>query len=627
MDELKTQEQKQNSAKKGVDLAHGSLATTLTSGESKTRTAKNGAVSDPYDVFNYYSDGLKGSYFGMLDNKRISEMTIGDIQKLSKAGSTLNISYRDGDKPVKRTGRLFAVGRFQLVPDTLKGAKASLKYSDSTVFSKAVQDECFSKYLITSQKGRGAIINYISGKASGQVALDAAARAAAQEWASVGIKPGTSAGNGTKGAANGLTTYYVGTQNRASISYNAICKALNEDRAAVASGGIAQRTVDDTPNVQPDAAVKADTKVDVKKVSDNAAPKYPLTVTADAEYVITGSGLNIRTVPSSDREDTKTGRTLAKPKKVTVIGYHVTNGTKWLAILDPKGVNSEGGRSYSWISGNYAALAPKTNNDNREGIQNGGSSASADSAVKGGSQTLTVKSGGILRLNIYTGKNNSVLKSLPKGIYVFNVSETDGGWKKITGYRSEGAKAVTNCNGWIRTGFMLGNFSLETLKADADRKGMDVSSVEKSAEYVAKYGMAQCPQSQCTRGTSMYLQLASYASGDTNISKEYAQSCKAHLFGSTNPMTKYNISGKIAGSYKRTPGTAITSGEKRRTKFINQINGMGLKDADFFTFQYDSSQHIVFKSNGGWYSDFQQGNPVGCGGESSKFETINYFKH
>jgi hypothetical protein len=548
MDELKTQEQKQNSAKKGVDLAHGSLATTLTSGESKTRTAKNGAVSDPYDVFNYYSNGLKGSYFGMLDNKRISEMTIGDIQKLSKAGSTLNISYRDGDKPVKRTGRLFAVGRFQLVPDTLKGAKASLKYSDSTVFSKAVQDECFSKYLITSQKGRGAIINYISGKASGQVALDAAARAAAQEWASVGIKPGTSAGNGTKGAANGLTTYYVGTQNRASISYNAICKALNEDRAAVASGGIAQRTVDDTPNVQPDAAVKADTKVDVKKASDNAAPKYPLTVTADAEYVITGSGLNIRTVPSSDREDTKTGRTLAKPKKVTVIGYHVTNGTKWLAILDPKGVNSEGGRSYSWISGNYAKPA------------------SATSVPK---------------------DNNSGKKiTIPDGSTIMSKSYTP---------------------------------DLDLLSRHAAQEGFNVKDVATSANYVAKYCTGGGSQSQCTRGTALFLQLASYARGEAKA--KYASACAAHLFGSANPMTNYNISASVAGEY------TMSSGVNKTGKFTmcSYIEKNIMKDGEFVTFQYGTSQHIVFRSGGKWYSDFKQGTAAGCGGNKTLFSTIHFF--
>lgn len=223
----------------GVNLAHASTSELLARGESAT--SKAGFANDPYGTFNYYhGSSLGSSYYGKIDGKLISQHTLGYLKKLSQSETTLNISYYDGDAPQTKTGRLFALGKYQIVPDTRNGAQTSLGLTDDTVFSNEVQDKMFTEYLITDKKGRGAIINYLTGKSDD---IDAAARAIAQEWASVGIKPGTN-GATRVGGSSGMTSYYDGDGvNAASISYFEICEALKADRAAVASGGVATHTI------------------------------------------------------------------------------------------------------------------------------------------------------------------------------------------------------------------------------------------------------------------------------------------------------------------------------------------------------------------------------------------------
>lgn len=229
----------------GVDLAHGATSELLARGESATNKA--GFANDPYGTFNYYhGSSLGSSYYGMIDGKLISQHTLGYLKKLSKSETTLNISYYDGDAPQTKTGRLFALGKYQIVPDTRNGAQTSLGLTDDTVFSNEVQDKMFTEYLITDKKSRGAIINYLTGKSDD---IDAAARAIAQEWASVGIKPGTN-GATRVGGSSGMTSYYDGDGvNAASISYFEICEALKADRAAVASGGVATHTIAEPTSV------------------------------------------------------------------------------------------------------------------------------------------------------------------------------------------------------------------------------------------------------------------------------------------------------------------------------------------------------------------------------------------
>ncbi|MEN9196169.1 peptidoglycan-binding domain-containing protein, partial [Xanthomonas perforans] len=77
--------------------------------------------------------------------------------------------------------RLFAVGRYQVIPFTMKDAVNKLDLERSEAFTPEIQDQVFSDYLITHK--RSAVRNYIT-DASGS-SLNGAQTALAQEWASI----------------------------------------------------------------------------------------------------------------------------------------------------------------------------------------------------------------------------------------------------------------------------------------------------------------------------------------------------------------------------------------------------------------------------------------------------------
>ena len=149
---------------------------------------------------------------------------------------------------------------------------------------------------------------------------------------------------------------------------------------------------------------------------------------------------------------------------------------------------------------------------------------------------------------------------------------------------------------------------------------LDVSKIPDAARYVARCGMSEKALGQCTRGIALYLQLASYARGQAK--RTYASACAAHLFGSTNALTNYNISSSVASEFSISKG----SNTKGKSNMSSQISNNLKKDGEFVTFKYADSQHIVFRANSGWYSDFKQGTATGCGGETTTYSNVHYFK-
>jgi hypothetical protein len=160
---------------------------------------------------------------------------------------------------------------------------------------------------------------------------------------------------------------------------------------------------------------------------------------------------------------------------------------------------------------------------------------------------------------------------------------------------------------------------LDLLNKHAIQKGIDVKDVGTSANYVAKWCVGDNSQHQCTRGTSLFLQLASYARGEANST--YKSSCAAHLFGSANALTNYNISSSVANEYTMKSAENKTGKSNMNTYIADNLT----KDGEFVTFQYSTSQHIVFHSGGKWYSDFKQGTAAGCGGKNTTYSNVHFF--
>ncbi|MGZ9712997.1 hypothetical protein ACXX82_19585 [Glaciimonas sp. GNP009] len=112
-----------------------------------------------------YNRGMSGDAKGKkLD---FSSMTIDDIMAQQA-------------KPRGDSDRLFAVGKYQIIPSTMKGAVASMKLSGNENFTPELQERIFSEYL--ADKKRPEISGYISGKHDD---VNKATLAASKEWASI----------------------------------------------------------------------------------------------------------------------------------------------------------------------------------------------------------------------------------------------------------------------------------------------------------------------------------------------------------------------------------------------------------------------------------------------------------
>ncbi|WP_445684551.1 XVIPCD domain-containing protein [Xanthomonas hortorum] len=126
--------------------------------------------------------------------------------------------------------RLFAVGRYQVIPSTMSAAVDKLGLDRSHAFTPEVQDQVFSDYLITHKKSD--VRNYITGEPGSS--LHDAQNALAQEWASI-ADPDTG------------KSYYdkPGGSNHASITSAETAQALNtmrqSYREAIESGVLPQQ--------------------------------------------------------------------------------------------------------------------------------------------------------------------------------------------------------------------------------------------------------------------------------------------------------------------------------------------------------------------------------------------------
>ena len=117
---------------------------------------------------------------------------------------------------------LYATGRYQIIPETLKGAKNALQLNDNDLYNEEMQDRIFEKYLI--DKKRSDVMEYLKGNGD----IDKAAYALAKEFASIGVKRGLKLANGQ--IAKGGESYYNQSSNKAFHSPEKVIKALKDTK-------------------------------------------------------------------------------------------------------------------------------------------------------------------------------------------------------------------------------------------------------------------------------------------------------------------------------------------------------------------------------------------------------------
>lgn len=163
--------------------------------------------------YNAYNRGTAGDSKAPLN---IENMTIGQIMTM------------------QRQGKLFAVGKYQMVTKTLREAVEKLNINPNAKFDAKMQEHLFSNYLVAGK--RPEIENYIKGNHNN---LQSAQMGLAKEFASIGVPYAGSTTVGTGRNAKTYTyrkdgTFYAqgGGGNKASVTSAQSAAQLNGARAA-----------------------------------------------------------------------------------------------------------------------------------------------------------------------------------------------------------------------------------------------------------------------------------------------------------------------------------------------------------------------------------------------------------
>ena len=196
------------------NMAGGGAATfdTIVSGEGGVNSVNRSEAGD--------TPGGAKSIFG----KNLTEMTVGEIMD------------------AQARGEVFAVGKYQIIPSTMREFVQNSDVTRDMLFTEKTQD-MFKDYVINVK--RPSVGKYLRGETNDPTE---AGQALAREFASVGLQYAeTYKGNRMK-RGQGL---YDGTAgNAASISPEKIIESLKRDRAA----GSVPKLIGEDPDVKPDGA-------------------------------------------------------------------------------------------------------------------------------------------------------------------------------------------------------------------------------------------------------------------------------------------------------------------------------------------------------------------------------------
>lgn len=197
--------------------------------ESRSETEKLIAFEPLFSFIEKGEGGYEASNRGTLNNsivgstnsterdgKSLTEMTIAEIREKQ--------AITDANNPE----RLFAVGRFQVIPSTLEMAIEALDLSDDTVFSENTQNK-IGMYLV-SEKRRN-VGRYLRGE--GDVSRDTAMLELAKEFASMPVPYDMTVKRGGKDIKIKKGDSYYGSGNKAQHSYAEVKKQLEELKGTV----------------------------------------------------------------------------------------------------------------------------------------------------------------------------------------------------------------------------------------------------------------------------------------------------------------------------------------------------------------------------------------------------------
>jgi hypothetical protein len=166
-----------------------------------------------------------------------SKLSMKDILTLS----TLPKGHKD---------RIFAAGKYQIIPDTLRGAIQSMGLNENDAFTPELQERIFREYLVGSKRKR--LKGVLNGRSDD---LEGAAYDASREFASLAVPRGRKTKFGR--VSDGTMGYYDGdkAKNKASISADRVMEAIRQERdlrAKAQKAKDAPKPLDaNTPTIKP----------------------------------------------------------------------------------------------------------------------------------------------------------------------------------------------------------------------------------------------------------------------------------------------------------------------------------------------------------------------------------------
>jgi len=174
--------------------------------------------SATYDDHNWYtSSGLRGYIKGRSSNrypllkKDLSDYTIKEIMSFQ-------------NNPRNSNGQLWATGRYQIIPNTLKGLVAKTGINTNKKYNKTNQDILGMALL----QERSSIWKYLTGEIpDNKKNLESASLSMSQIWSSIGVPYGMKA---RYGWIDKNQSYYSGGGDKAHVSTEAVQSALKKLR-------------------------------------------------------------------------------------------------------------------------------------------------------------------------------------------------------------------------------------------------------------------------------------------------------------------------------------------------------------------------------------------------------------
>jgi hypothetical protein len=152
-----------------------------------------------YESYNTGTDPITARVVYTIRNASVGTIT----------GRSINEILSSSSLPASNRNRLFATGKYQTIPSTLREGKSILGLTGEEKYDAIMQERFFKDYLF-NKAGNGKLANFVKNNQGG---VDDAQLAAAKEWASIAVPTGRPISNGT--VSDGTMSYYQGKANSA----------------------------------------------------------------------------------------------------------------------------------------------------------------------------------------------------------------------------------------------------------------------------------------------------------------------------------------------------------------------------------------------------------------------------